>query len=73
LYATLRGLASAAVRLGIIGTYAAQRLQVDCAAELDVVLERCACLRDADIAQTAPILDLLQAGHDRLYSRLFQS
>jgi urease accessory protein len=73
LYATLRGLASAAVRLGIIGTYAAQRLQVDCAAELHVVLEHCAGLRDADIAQTAPILDLLQAGHDRLYSRLFQS
>ena len=26
-----------------------------------------------DLAQTAPLLDLLQAGHDRLYSRLFQS
>ena len=34
---------------------------------------RCSPLRDPDIAQTAPILDLLQAGHDRLYSRLFQS
>jgi urease accessory protein len=73
LYASLRGLASAAVRLGIIGTFAAQRLQVECAGELGLILERCAGLRDADIAQTAPILDLLQAGHDRLYSRLFQS
>jgi urease accessory protein UreF len=26
-----------------------------------------------DLAQTAPLVDLLQAGHDRLYSRLFQS
>jgi urease accessory protein len=73
LYTTLRGLTSAAVRLGIVGTYAAQRMQVDCAAALDVVLQRCADLRDADIAQTSPILDVLQAGHDRLYSRLFQS
>lgn len=73
LYTSLRGLASAAVRLGIVGAYAAQRLQVDCAGELELVRERCANLRDTDIAQTAPILDLLQAGHDRLYSRLFQS
>ena len=73
LYTSLRGLASAAVRLGIVGAYASQRLQVDCAGELDLVRERCANLRDTDIAQTAPILDLLQAGHDRLYSRLFQS
>jgi urease accessory protein len=73
LYSSLRGLASAAVRLGIVGTYAAQRLQVGCAHELALVLERCEGLRETDIAQTAPILDLLQAGHDRLYSRLFQS
>jgi urease accessory protein len=73
LYVTLRGLTSSAVRLGIVGTYGAQRLQVECASELDLVLERCAGLSDSDIAQTAPILDLLQAGHDRLYSRLFQS
>ena len=26
-----------------------------------------------DLAQTAPLIDLLQAAHDRLYSRLFQS
>ena len=73
LYSSLRGLTSAAVRLGIVGTYAAQRLQVECAGELDLILERCEDLRDPDVAQTAPILDLLQAGHDRLYSRLFQS
>ena len=73
LYSSLKGLTSAAVRLGIVGTYAAQRLQVECAGELDLILERCEDLRDPDVAQTAPILDLLQAGHDRLYSRLFQS
>ena len=73
LYQALRGPLSAAVRLGIIGPYAAQRLQLEGAATVQEVLTACATLRDPDIAQTAPILDLLQAGHDRLYSRLFQS
>ena len=69
----MRGVLSSAVRLGILGPYAAQRLQVECAADVGAVLARCGPLRESDIAQTAPILDLLQAGHDRLYSRLFQS
>jgi urease accessory protein len=73
LYLVARGVLSAAVRLGILGPYAAQRLQFECCGDIDAVLTRCASLRDPDIAQTAPILDLLQAGHDRLYSRLFQS
>jgi urease accessory protein len=73
LYLTARGILSAAVRLGILGPYAAQRMQADCTSDIEAVLARCAGLRDADLAQTAPILDLLQAGHDRLYSRLFQS
>lgn len=73
LYQVLRGVLSAAVRLGIIGPYAAQRLQLEGAEALLEVLAACATLRDQDIAQTAPILDLLHAGHDRLYSRLFQS
>ena len=73
LYLVMRGVLSSAVRLGILGPYAAQRLQVECAADVAAVLARCSPLRDTDLAQTAPVLDLLQAGHDRLYSRLFQS
>jgi urease accessory protein len=73
LYGTARGVLSAAVRLGIVGSYAAQRLQHDSTVHLDAVFERCAPMRDAHVTQTAPILDLLQAAHDRLYSRLFQS
>ena len=42
-------------------------------AGLDEVLRRCGDLEDEAVAQTAPVLDLLQAAHDRLYSRLFQS
>jgi urease accessory protein len=73
MFGVVRGIISAAVRLGIAGTFEAQRLQWECGPWLDEVLSRCGGLREDDLAQTAPVLDLLQAGHDRLYSRLFQS
>lgn len=73
LYNSARGVLAAAVRLGIVGSYDAQRLQYDCAAVMDRVLDRCGELDESALAQTAPVLDLLQAAHDRLYSRLFQS
>ena len=64
---------SSAVRLGILGPYAAQRLQVECAPDIGAVLAAADRCESPTSRQTAPILDLLQAGHDRLYSRLFQS
>jgi urease accessory protein len=73
LFNTVRGVLAAAVRLGIVGSYDAQRLQYDCAPALERTLDRCRDLDERDAAQTAPILDLLQSAHDRLYSRLFQS
>jgi len=73
LYGTARGVLAAAVRLGIAGSYDAQRLQFEAAAAISAVAGRCRTLDEHDLAQTAPLLDLLQAGHDRLYSRLFQS
>lgn len=73
LYSTARGVLSAAVRLGIAGSYEAQRLQAACAPRLEAVLHTCAQLDGDDLTQTAPLIDVIQAGHDRLYSRLFQS
>ena len=73
LYGTARGVLSAAVRLGIIGSFDAQRLQYACGPRVDEIAKRCASLSLDDLAQTAPLVDVLQAGHDRLYSRLFQS
>jgi urease accessory protein len=73
LYGTARGVLSAAVRLGIAGSFEAQRLQHECTPCLERIADRCSALSIDDLAQTAPTLDLLQAGHDRLYSRLFQS
>ena len=73
LFNTVRGTLAAAVRLGVVGSYAAQRLQSESRAWFDDVLDACRDLEDHELAQTAPIADLLQASHDRLYSRLFQS
>ena len=73
LFGAARGVLSAAVRLGIVGSYEAQRMQQASGPWLDRVAAECADLTVADLAQTAPLIDLMQAGHDRLYSRLFQS
>jgi urease accessory protein len=68
-----RGVLAAAVRLGIIGSNAAQRLQADLAPHLQQTLDRCERLNPDRLAQTAPLIDLWQSMHDRIYSRLFQS
>ena len=73
LFTTARGVLAAAVRLGIVGSYQAQRLQYDSATVLEDVMRRCGDLEDDAAAQTAPVVDMLQSSHDRLYSRLFQS
>jgi urease accessory protein len=73
LYGAARGILSAAVRLGVVGSYQAQRMQHEAGPWLDATLKRCAGLDAEALCQTAPILDLLQGTHDRLYSRLFQS
>jgi urease accessory protein len=64
---------TAAVRLGIAGSFEAQRMQYGSVPWLDEVARRCGALTADDLAQTAPVIDILQGGHDRLYSRLFQS
>jgi urease accessory protein len=73
LYLSVRGVLSAAVRLGIAGSYEAQRLQAEASEDLDGALARAGCLDERDLAQTAPLIDVWQGAHDRLYSRLFQS
>lgn len=73
MFLTARTLVSSAVRLAIVGPLRAQSLQAD----LEALAMHCAD-EALDIApqhatQTAPLLDLFQSTHDRLYSRLFQS
>jgi urease accessory protein len=72
-FGVARGIFSAAVRLGIVGTMDAQRLLAESGDALDRALERSKGLSIDEAVQTAPLIDLWQASHDRLYSRLFQS
>lgn len=73
LHLGLRGTLSAAVRLGVCGPTEAQALHHRLHGELDAALARGRSLALTDVAQTAPVAELIQATHDRLYSRLFQS
>lgn len=73
LYMVLRGVVSAAVRLGVVGPHEAQRVQARHGATLDSVLAECASVAPADAAIVCPLLDIMGATHDRLYARLFQS
>jgi urease accessory protein len=73
LFGAARGVLSAAVRLGMVGGFEAQQLQSDCVPRLEEMALRCAGMDTGDLAQTAPIIDIVQSAHDRLYSRLFQS
>lgn len=73
LHVALRGALSAAVRLGALGPTEAQALHLRLHPALTAACELGARLGVDDVAQTAPLVELWQATHDQLYSRLFQS
>lgn len=73
LFLNLRGLVSAAVRLGIVGPMEGQNLQWRLTPRAEVLVDVGMQIGVTDAAQTAPLLDLMQGTQDRLYSRLFQS
>lgn len=74
LFLVTRSIMSSAVRLGIVGPMQAQAIQ----AEFRMTEAGIGTIEPRDVempmaVQTAPILDLISATQDRLYSRLFQS
>ncbi len=73
LHLALRGVLSAAVRLGSVGPSEAQALHRHLHPALDAALATARSLTLDDVAQTSPLIELIGATHDRLYSRLFQS
>jgi urease accessory protein len=73
MYTALRSAMSAAVRLGVVGPLRAQRLLLSAAGAADRALIETRALGPQDARSAAPMLELAQAGHDRLYARLFQS
>ena len=72
-HTALRGVLSAAVRLGAIGSYRSQQLQRGLAPVCEDVCSMAAAFDVSDAAQIDPVIDVLQGQHDALYSRLFQS
>jgi urease accessory protein len=70
---SVRGAVSAAVRLSLVGPLEGQRILRRQADDWSRVLERCRDLGEDDVAQTSPVLELVQGMQDRLYARLFQS
>jgi urease accessory protein len=73
LHLALRGALSAAVRLGCCGPNEAQAIHHRLHPVLEDALAAARARSLADVAQTSPLIELVQATHDRLYSRLFQS
>ena len=73
LFVSLRGMISAAVRLGAVGPMEAQRLQQRLAKPMEDVAAGSENIGPDDAVQTAPLIEILQSTQDRLYSRLFIS
>lgn len=67
-FIVLRGIVSAAVRLGIVGPLEGQQIQARLSKENPSI----GAVSD-EAVQISPVLDLIQGTQDRLYSRLFQS
>jgi len=73
LFISMRGILSAAVRLGAVGPLEAQHIQSTLTPTLEGLTQEALSLTLDDVAQTAPLIELWQGTQDRLYSRLFQS
>jgi urease accessory protein len=73
LYTSVKGVAAAGVRLGVVGPYEAQRLQLRYATLMDDVVTYCEPLGPGEATTVVPLFDVAGAIQDRLYARLFQS
>jgi urease accessory protein len=73
MFGALRSATSAAVRLAVVGPLRAQRVLLETAPTAERALIETSGLRARDARSIAPLIDLAQAAHDRLYTRLFQS
>jgi len=73
LFMTLRSLISSAIRLGIVGPMYGHAMQHEFSSLVTDLVDGFADSEATQTCQTAPLIELLQATHDRVYSRLFQS
>ncbi|KND01561.1 uncharacterized protein SPPG_03361 [Spizellomyces punctatus DAOM BR117] len=80
LFLHVRAILSAAIRLNLVGPYQGQQLLLTLQKSVESVLKKQCEIKsgvDEEIGrgawQTAPVVDILQGLHDRLYSRMFNS
>ncbi|CAN5522482.1 urease accessory UreF family protein [soil metagenome] len=74
LFLNLRGLISAAVRLGIVGTIEGQSIVFELSPRAPQWIQTARSISDPKFAaQSSPLIDFYQAYQDQLYSRLFVS
>lgn len=73
LFVTTRDVLSAATRLNLVGPMEAARLQFEATPLIDKVFEDKKDRGVEDSYSSAPVLDLVQAMHDQLYTRIFNS
>ncbi len=73
LFSTVRSALSAVVRLGVLGPLRAQAVLRGLHSTLAAALSASAGLTGLEATSVSVWLETAQAGHDRLYSRLFQS
>ncbi|TMW64395.1 hypothetical protein Poli38472_013017 [Pythium oligandrum] len=73
LFFVLRDTLSAATRLNLIGPMEATRIQYEFVPLLEQVMQAKQNRSILDSYSSAPVLDLIQAMHDQLYTRIFNS
>lgn len=73
LFFVIRDVLSAATRLNLIGPFEATRMQYDIGPLMESVCKRKQNRPIHDSYSSAPVLDLIQAMHDQLYTRIFNS
>ncbi len=73
LFAGVRSVISAAVRLGIVGPFEGQSIQFALRDDPETIAAKATKLSVDDACHTAPLIDVAGAQQDRLYSRLFVS
>ncbi|CEG35562.1 urease accessory protein [Plasmopara halstedii] len=73
LFVTTRDVLSAATRLNLVGPLEAAKLQFEMTSLLELVFQAKKNRVVEDSYSSAPLLDLVQAMHDQLYTRIFNS
>ena len=73
LFMHVRTIISSAIRLGIIGPYVGQTLISNCKLDVERIIQEYRTDGSKEPVLTSPLLEIIQASHDKLYTRIFNS